>query len=48
MAREKSKVIQLPSSTQSYSDLQVLKRNLLDQLVKDKSIKDLGVTLTLK
>jgi hypothetical protein len=38
----KSKVIQLPSSTQSYSDLQVLKRNLLDQLVKDKSIEDLG------
>ena len=40
--QEKNKIIRLPSFTQSYSDMQVLKRYLLDLLVKDKTIEDLG------
>jgi hypothetical protein len=40
--QEKNKIIRLPSFTQSYSDMQVLKRFLLDLLVNDNTIEDLG------
>jgi hypothetical protein len=40
----RNKGVQLPdiSSTQSCSDLECLRQNLLNQLLKDKSIEDLG------
>jgi hypothetical protein len=39
----RNKGVQLPLiSTQSYSDIEYLRKNLLHQMLKDKSIEDLG------
>lgn len=39
----RNKGVQLPLiSTQSYSDMEYLRKNLLHQMLKDKSIEDLG------